>query len=247
MAERRRLRLVLAFDSEAEGDETLDLGCALAAALRVQMEGVFVEEESLLEAAAVPVTSLVDHTGVVRGIDAASLARSYRSAARQTERRLASRARAAQLSWTFRSARARLLEELRAACARHDMVVVGRAAHAPRRRLQGGTVLAVVGAGTSSERVVEFVRRLPERTSGRVVVLLTPGASEAAQHQAGELRSARSDVALVAVDVMDVGRVVAAQRAEGAALVVLGADEVWLAERTLRRLRGTHGSALVIV
>jgi nucleotide-binding universal stress UspA family protein len=153
-------RILVALDASADSAAALDAAVALAARLEAELLGLFVEDVDLLRAAGLPfareirVFQLQPRQIRVDELEAQLLAR-----ARSIERALAHAADRSGVPFTFRRVRGSVAAEVMAATGDADLVVVGRAGHAPARRGRlGSTALALVVQG--SRPVLVLGRRL---------------------------------------------------------------------------------------
>ncbi|MFO7546240.1 MAG: universal stress protein [Trueperaceae bacterium] len=153
-------RILVALDASADSAAALEAAVALAARLEAELLGLFVEDVDLLRAAGLPfareirVFQLQPRQIRVDELEAQLLAR-----ARAIERALAHAADRSGVRFTFRRVRGSVAAEVMAATGDADLVVVGRAGHAPARRGRlGSTALALVVQG--SRPVLVLGRRL---------------------------------------------------------------------------------------
>lgn len=171
-------RILVALDASADSGAALDAAVALAARLEAELLGLFVEDIDLLRAAGMPfareirVFQLQPRQIRVDELEAQLLAR-----ARSIERALEHAADRSGVRFSFRRVRGSVAAEVMAATGEADLVVVGRAGHAPARRGRlGSTALALMMQG--SRPVLLLGRRLRLRDP----VFVVYDGSEEAQH-----------------------------------------------------------------
>ncbi len=157
-AEPRRIRRILvALDASADSLAGLEAAVQLAADLRAEVTGVFVEESDLLRAGQLPSSREVTlFGGEPRELDPDELAREIRAQARRAREALEAAADRARVSWTFRTLRGRPSRELAAAAEEADLVALGATGRSPWR-----------APGTTVRELV--------RTLGRPVLVLRQG------------------------------------------------------------------------
>lgn len=159
MTERRRIRRILvALDASADSLAGLEAAVQLAADLRAELLGVFVEESDLLRAGELPSSREVTlFGGEPRELDREELKREIRAQGKRAREALESAAERARVSWSFRVLRGRPARELASAAEEADLVALGATGRSPWR-----------APGTT---VQELVRSL-----GRPVLVLRQGA-----------------------------------------------------------------------
>lgn len=120
-----RGRVVVALDTIDELS-ALRMAALLARNLRAELTALFVEDSSLLEAAALPfVREVVRHTGDARDLQAQRLLRDLRRQAEQVRSSLEGCARESSLSCSFRVVRGSFAREALAAAGERDVLVLG--------------------------------------------------------------------------------------------------------------------------
>lgn len=119
-------RILVALDASAPSMAALDAAVHLAARLRAEITGVFVEDKSLLEISELSITREVGGlSGVARDFDRKDMERHLRAQSAQAERMLAHAAERAHVVWSFRVLRGAVTHELLAASSQVDLVTVG--------------------------------------------------------------------------------------------------------------------------
>lgn len=142
-------RILVALDASADSLAGLEAAVQLAADLRAELLGMFVEETELLRAGRLPSSrELTVFEGQPRKVDAADLERQIRALGRRARQSLAAACERAEVTWTFRSVRGRPARELAAAAEEADLVTVGATGRSPWRP-----------PGTTVRELVRTVRR----------------------------------------------------------------------------------------
>jgi len=142
----RRRRVLIALDSAARCEVLLDTAARLAGHLRAELEALFVEDADLVRLAGLPFVREVGRQGAPRGLDPEQMQRVLAGHAAEVERLLGESARRARLQWRFQIARGRLLQELLAASAEGDLVVLARRGLQPVEALRRATVAVAAAA-----------------------------------------------------------------------------------------------------
>jgi len=195
-------RVLVALDSSAASDATLEVAAALAAATASELAGLFVEDQDLLRLAGLPFAREIQLAkAITRALEPGTLQQDLRAqaaVAREATARLAARHR---LSWSFQVAQGRCEEALLLAAGAGDIIAVAR----------GFGPLARFG------RVSREVRGIAARAPGplllagaalggrRGTVLLPYDASPAAEHMlsiANDLAEARREP----LEIMQLGK-----------------------------------------
>jgi len=154
-------RIVVAIDASPASRAAAEAAIRLAAEARVEIEGVFIEDENLARFAALPFTRVVwALSGLSLDFGSAELQRAQRLQAARARTVLAEAA-GSRVSWRFRVARGPLARELMLAAGGADLISLGFAAGERPR-----------GAGSLARRAV---REAP----GPVLLLRTPLAPKA--------------------------------------------------------------------
>ena len=142
-----RFRAVLvALDESDEHRRVLQSAAELATRLTADLHGLFVEDSALLRLADLSCVREVRYTGAHATPDAAMLRRELRLRARTARRSLMEVAETRRLQWSFRVAQGNPANELIAAAAHTDVLVVGRKRRAAYRRPPLGAATRRVAA-----------------------------------------------------------------------------------------------------
>lgn len=229
----------------------------LAARLNAELEGVFVEDQDLLQLSALPfVRELRSISLASEALSAPRIERELRILARRAEQALREQAQRAGVRWSFRVWRGSvgpgLLTELGAA----DVLSLGRLGvlFSPRRDAgpRGVPPVAVIaGATDSGRRALETAIEWAEDLGGPLVVIAAAptvaGESALAPDTTARLAQTSVPVSLIVrpgIDPLEVRAAV--NRAEGPLLVVPG-DYPYLQSIPLRQLISALGCHLLVV
>jgi nucleotide-binding universal stress UspA family protein len=251
-------RIAIALGNEAPDARALDRIARLAAGMRAEMTGLFVEDIDLLHLAALPFAAEFSRfTQRHRPLHGAELERQLRIQAAAAQRALAAAAERAGVKWSFRVSRGSVVALLLQAAAEMDLLALGAsrrillresdfgfavqaAAHRALQAEAPDRPLVVVGDGTApGKRALEVARQLADADARPLTVLLiAPDQQgverlqrEAAQ-QIGEQRPQYRQV----VD-PTVGTLLTTVRSENAAMLVLPASPPVLETSAFKMLR----------
>ncbi|MGF1464886.1 MAG: hypothetical protein ACFCGT_02030 [Sandaracinaceae bacterium] len=245
-------RVVVAIDSDDRSTASVvRRALSLATQLEADLEGLFVEDETLLGMAASDLGRHVSGHPEAESYGARQLEREWRAVARVARRVFEQEARRA----TFAVARARPEALLEERLARGGLVVVGwrgRLSSAPR---QAPPVQVVVGRGASSERGLAVARRVAPAGT-RLRVWLSPEVPEAFEvglraslagtdEEPGPAREGRIRVARLPADALAALRRAMAE--EGSEVRVVPADHPLAALLTRRSVRAPLPGMVVLV
>ncbi len=124
-------KILLALDVSPRSRSALEIAAALAAALDLELAGLFVEDANLLRLSGLP---FARETGLwsaqSRAIATPELERALQREAAAVQLQLAETAGRRRLRWSFRVARGQIATELFALASELDMVVIGKRARA---------------------------------------------------------------------------------------------------------------------
>lgn len=168
---RRPIRtILLALDASADSLAGLEGVTHLAAETGAEVVGLFVEESALIRAGRLPeVQEIPFFSPEPRNLEAKSLERQLRSQAKRAQEALRSVAERLRVTWSFRTARGDVAQELLRAATEADLVAVGATGRSLARP-PGSTVLELVREAPRPVLVYRQGARL-----GRVVHLLHDG------------------------------------------------------------------------
>lgn len=168
--------ILVALDASTHSLAALEAGAKLAADLKGELLGLFVEDINLLRLAELPCAGEVVYASShARTLDLPRLERALRVQAAEMERALAVAAEATNVHWTFRVCRGQVTNEVLAAAQEADMVVLGRFGRSLARRSRlGSTAQAAAAKAASTVMLLERGVVL-----GGPVLVLFDGAKEA--------------------------------------------------------------------
>ncbi|MGI9556409.1 MAG: universal stress protein [Solirubrobacterales bacterium] len=192
-------RVLLALDLSAESRAAAELAVELAAALEVEVEGLFVEDRELLDLAGHPLAREVATFEVVaQPVERIGLERGLRAQAARARALLAGVVGQRAISWSFRVVRGTVVDEIRTAAGEGDTIALGRVGWStgPRRRL-GRTVESLLAEG---DRGVLVPGRRP--AAGEPVVACYEGSSAGRQVLAAAVQLGRATGSALRVEVI---------------------------------------------
>lgn len=167
-------RVLIALDAAERSVAGLEEVARLAAGLRAELVGLFVEDSELLEAAALPMTRIMpSHARTPGALDAALMQRAFRIWSAETRKSLEAAALRWNLRWSYRVARGPVTEQLLAQVREQDLlalVATGR----QRRSRSGLIALAVAARAPCSVFLLDRLRH-----AGLPVVVLYEGSPQA--------------------------------------------------------------------
>lgn len=152
-------RVLVALDATEDSLTSLDLATRLAAKLRAEIEGLFVEDINLLRMADLPCTRVVSvATTSGQGLDLSSMERELRRQARVARDMLAMNAERFSVRWSFRTARGAMASEILAAASEADIVIVGKSDRAYPQRVKLGETARTLSARSPSAVLIAHHR-----------------------------------------------------------------------------------------
>lgn len=167
-------RILVALDASADSVAGLEAAADLAALLRAELLGLFVEDLDLVQLPSLSFATEIDSlSGEIRPLAPDKLERHLRQRAARARRSLEEVASRLRVAWSFRTVRGRVSTELMAAEA--DLIALGTRGHSPRRGT-GSTAATVLAHARTPVLVLRRDSRL-----GRTVHTLHDG-STAADH-----------------------------------------------------------------
>ena len=155
-------RILVALDASHHSLAALEAAVELAAALRAELEGLFVEDVNLLRLAAVPVAREVQYPGVAtKALNPARMERELRAQATQAHRALAAACTARQIKWSFRVTRGEVSPQVLEAALGADLLSLGMVSRPLIRRTRlGSTARAAAERATSPVLLMERGKRI---------------------------------------------------------------------------------------
>ncbi len=207
-------RILVALDASPGSLAALEVAARLAVALHAELCGLYVEDETLLRSAELPITTAVgSFSGAVRRIERPELERHLRTQAAKSKHALESIATQARLTWTFRVARGSVAAELLRAAEEADLISLGRCGwsliesgrigmttetilsetHAPvlllRRGLRMGQSVVAVYDGSDAARGGLNLATQIARDETTPLVIVLPTSGETADQLRGNAQS----------------------------------------------------------
>jgi nucleotide-binding universal stress UspA family protein len=139
-------RILVALDASPHSLAALEAAVDLAARFQAELAGLFVEDENLIRLAELPFVSEIGiFSATRRRIGSREIERQIRVQRRRVRRTFTATTQRAQIAWSFRVARGKVLSEVLAAASEADVVVLGRAGWSLlRRRRLGSTVRGIL-------------------------------------------------------------------------------------------------------
>lgn len=145
-------RILVALDASAHSLAALEAASRLAAELRAELLGLFVEDVELLQVAALPFTramSVQAHGEQL--LNPEIMARALRVRAAQARAALAAVAERRHVRWSFRVARGDIIDEVLSEAGRCDLVTLGKTSKAPVHHVRlGGTARTAAARASCS-------------------------------------------------------------------------------------------------
>jgi nucleotide-binding universal stress UspA family protein len=130
-------RILVALDASPESMAALEHAATLAVRLHAELEGLFIEDEDLINLARQPFAREVCRlTSTVKSLDMAKLEQDLRNQAGMARNALRMKAEALRLRWSFRVVRGRVEGVIEAAAGSADLLAIGR-----RQRMIEGQAL----------------------------------------------------------------------------------------------------------
>ncbi len=179
MTERREedptVRILLALDASPPGPAAIEAAAILAAELRAELQGLFVEDIDLLRLAGLPFTREVDEaSATLRPLDMAAIEQTFRAKAAGVRQAMASKAEQLQVRWSFHVARGQLVRATLAAATQTDLLILTREGRggAPDVRLAEAPIVVADDGSPAGTAALQTAARLARRLGGPLVVLV---------------------------------------------------------------------------
>lgn len=202
----RLRRVVVALDASPHSLAALQAAVDLAAARRLELVALFVEDVRLLQATALPFTREVGaFSGRLRPLDSAQTERRLRDMASRVQALVSAAAARAEVPWSFRVRRGDVAAEILASAEAGDLLSLGAAGWSPMRtralgetagrllRLGSGPMLLarhgnrltspllVLLEGAGWRQTLEVAVALAGEGTGAMVLAVAPGSAQAAR------------------------------------------------------------------
>jgi nucleotide-binding universal stress UspA family protein len=155
-------RILVALDASPHSLAALEAAVDLAARLRAELSGLFVEDVNLLRLAGSPFAQEIGFFSATRRrLDAREIERQLRAQASRARQALQTIAERAQVRWSFRVARGVIGSELLTAASEVDLIILGRGGWSlTRRRRLGSTARAVLSESPCLTLILQHKARL---------------------------------------------------------------------------------------
>lgn len=148
-------RILVAMDASPSSMAAMEAAVDLAAGMRAEVLGLFVEDANILRMAQLPIAQEVSHyTASVRRVRPERIERQLRAQAAGARRALAHEAVRRGVHWTFFIARGDISLELLAKAEGADLIIVGKSGWSGGRRL-GSTTRIVIRESNTLTLVVQ--------------------------------------------------------------------------------------------
>lgn len=194
-------RILVALDHSRSARTALETAAAMAAQGDAELVALYVEDLTLLQAAALPMTHLIERHGREREMAAAELERAFRITAREARIVLRDIGERLRIKASFEVQRGQLQSEMVAAAGRFDLVSVGATG---RPGSQAGSVArALMAAGPCAV----LISRRHVRTGEPVTLLVEPGPGRLALSRELSLLRPRRLRILAPAGVTDLGAI----------------------------------------
>lgn len=218
-------RVLLALDS-LQDLMALETAGEIAALLRADLQGLFVENIELLRLAQLPFIQEVSLSpSIVRRIETLQLERDLRAQAERARRLIAAEAQRRRIEWSFHIERGALTTAL-ASQREIDIVVVGRPQLSPHIQTvvyRGDTVMTVFDGSDTGRRALQTAAYLAGHDTALLVVL--PGAKPELRSEAEQLlATSGSHVHYLGLSDPSPPQLIAAGRRYHCRLMVLGGN-----------------------
>ncbi len=140
-------RILVALDVSSHSLAALKAAVELAASLKAELLGLFVEDINLLRLAGLPFAQEIPYPLVVaQQMDSLRLEQELRTQASRARRVLAEAAEQSRVSWSFRVARGQVAAEVLTAASEVDLLSLGIASRPLIRRTRPGSTALTVAA-----------------------------------------------------------------------------------------------------
>lgn len=254
-------RILVALDASPHSLSALEAAAELAASLRAELLGLFVEDINLLRLAELPFAREVGFfSGTLRRLDTQHVERQLHAQAGRARQALTTIAERAQVRWSFHVARGQIASQLLAAALDADLVILGKAGWSGQRRLGstaravlsqvrgpalilqqgirlGLPVLVLYDSSSTAQRALAAAIQLVRGKEGSVTILILADGPDAAQSLQTEVAAWLRERGLEAryrwLSKADVPRLCRVVQAEGGGVLVLHGDTPLLQDEAL--------------
>jgi nucleotide-binding universal stress UspA family protein len=140
-------RILVALDASGHSLAALKAAVELAASLKAELLGLFVEDINLLRLAGLPFAQEIPYPlAAAQQMDSLRLEQELRTQASRAKRALAEAAEPVRVSWSFRVARGQVTAEVLTAASEVDLLSLGIASRPLIRRTRPGSTALTVAA-----------------------------------------------------------------------------------------------------
>jgi nucleotide-binding universal stress UspA family protein len=151
-------RILVALDTSQHSLAALQAAVELAARLKAELVGLFVEDINLLRLAGLPFAREIRYpSAIVQQLDSPRLEQELKAQGAQARRALAAVAEQAQVAWSFRVVRGQVTAEVLAAALEADLLSLGISSWPSVRRGRLGSTASTVAA--EAPRTVLLLQR----------------------------------------------------------------------------------------
>ncbi|MDJ0841963.1 MAG: hypothetical protein QNK37_36000 [Acidobacteriota bacterium] len=171
-------RVWIMFRGNAPPKDEVEAAARLAAALRAELCGLYLEDDDLNRLADLPFVTQITNTGSRLNLNARDLARYFRVLRRTIENMLDQAASGAGLSWSF-DTRTGALRELLDALHEREVLFLGPPPGPPRlgpwratRRVGPASVLTIYDGSAASNRALDMATRIATHEGLELVICL---------------------------------------------------------------------------
>ena len=149
--------ILVALDDSPHSQAALEAAAGLAAMMRAEMAGVYVEDVNLLRLASLPGSrEIVFPMSLQRELDVHFMEHSLKEQGEKARQALADAASRAGVGWTFGVRQGKADTELLAMSSESDLLVIGKAGHHRGRRVRlGTTAIGVLRAGAGNVLIIQ--------------------------------------------------------------------------------------------
>lgn len=242
-------RILVGLDASPHSLWALEAAGELAASLRAEVLGLFVEDINLLRLARLPFAREVGFfSGSLRRLDIQNVEQQLRAQAERARQALTTIAERTEVRWSFQVTRGDITSELLAAALDADLVILGKAGWSGQRRL-GSTARAVLLQASGPALILQDGARL-----ALPALVLYDGSQMAQRALAAAIQLVRGKegyltILLLAGDA-ETAQFLQAQVAEWLRERELKAHYRWLSEADVPRLcrvaRAEGGGVLIV-
>jgi nucleotide-binding universal stress UspA family protein len=206
-------RILVALDSSRHSLAALEAAVELAAGMKAELRGLYVEDVNLLRAADSPATREVRYPFVSSAqLEPRGMARQLRAQASQARRALAALAERRKIQWSFQTTRGDVAHEVVAAAEEADVLILGKVSRPLIRRVRLGStaltaavqapccvlllqrdqplrppVVVTYDGSPVARRAIKIAARLARRNAGYLTVMIVADARDDAYRLQAEM------------------------------------------------------------